>query len=171
MNELNAMREALPASGAISRRDFVAFAAALSSVPLIGGASSAAVRQRHRSDPFTLGVASGDPDAFGFVLWTRLARRPLEPDGGMPAEGVSVQWEVAEDERWWAVAAGKWHTASIPLSMFSAAGFKDQDKKLAQGEIPFVLFFDSQQHDRGLVIDRISVSRSGPGVIEFKAVK
>ncbi|MGH2641090.1 MAG: PhoD-like phosphatase N-terminal domain-containing protein, partial [Actinomycetota bacterium] len=30
--------------------------------------------------PFTLGVASGDPSADGFVLWTRLAPRPLEFD-------------------------------------------------------------------------------------------
>jgi len=32
------------------------------------------------------------------VLWTRLATRPLEPDGGMPPEKVDVQWEIADDE-------------------------------------------------------------------------
>lgn len=48
-------------------------------------------------DPFTLGVASGDPEPDGVVLWTRLAPRPLDPDGGMPRRGVSVRWEVAED--------------------------------------------------------------------------
>ncbi|MFY8113621.1 MAG: PhoD-like phosphatase N-terminal domain-containing protein, partial [Rhabdaerophilum sp.] len=32
-----------------------------------------------RGDPFTLGVASGDPDRTGFVIWTRLAPKPLEP--------------------------------------------------------------------------------------------
>ncbi len=49
--------------------------------------------------PFTLGVASGDPWPDGFVLWTRLARRPLAEDGrgGMPARAVSVRWQVAED--------------------------------------------------------------------------
>jgi phosphodiesterase/alkaline phosphatase D-like protein len=31
-------------------------------------------------DPFTLGVASGDPTPTEVVLWTRLAPRPLEPD-------------------------------------------------------------------------------------------
>ncbi len=50
------------------------------------------------ADPFSLGVASGDPDASSFVLWTRLAPQPLE-GGGMPAEDVEVQWRVAEDER------------------------------------------------------------------------
>ena len=29
------------------------------------------------ADPFTLGVACGDPTSDGFVLWTRLAPRPL----------------------------------------------------------------------------------------------
>ncbi len=49
--------------------------------------------------PFTLGVASGDPVADGVVLWTRLAPDPLVPGGGMPAQPVPVQWEVAADDR------------------------------------------------------------------------
>ncbi len=49
------------------------------------------------ADPFTLGVASGDPAADGFVLWTRLAPDPLT-GGGMPREAVPVSWEVATDE-------------------------------------------------------------------------
>ena len=50
-------------------------------------------------DPFTLGVASGDPEARGVVLWTRLAPRPLAADGlgGMPSRAVSVEWQVAGD--------------------------------------------------------------------------
>src|ERR1700752_2169323 len=35
--------------------------------------------------PFTLGVASGDPEPDGVVLWTRLAPDPLA-GGGMPSE-------------------------------------------------------------------------------------
>ena len=45
-------------------------------------------------DPFTLGVASGDPLADRVVLWTRLAPAPLEPKGGMPRVDVPVRWEV-----------------------------------------------------------------------------
>ncbi|MET8142885.1 alkaline phosphatase D family protein [Sphaerisporangium sp. NPDC005288] len=54
-----------------------------------------------RSDPFTLGVASGDPDHSGFVLWTRLATQPLAEDGmgGMPARPFPVLWQVYSDER------------------------------------------------------------------------
>ncbi len=48
--------------------------------------------------PFSLGVASGDPIPDGVVLWTRLAPRPLEPGGGMPAEAVEVAWQVCDDE-------------------------------------------------------------------------
>ncbi|GII80829.1 phosphodiesterase [Sphaerisporangium rufum] len=51
------------------------------------------------ADPFTLGVASGDPLPDGFVLWTRLAPAPLAEDGrgGMPPVPVPVHWEVAAD--------------------------------------------------------------------------
>jgi len=54
-----------------------------------------------RQDPFTLGVASGDPWPDGFVLWTRLAVDPLADDGlgGMPNRAYAVQWQVATDER------------------------------------------------------------------------
>ncbi|MFD0688758.1 alkaline phosphatase D family protein [Actinomadura fibrosa] len=67
-------------------------------------AASAAPAPRGRAlpgDPFTLGVASGDPAADGFVLWTRLALNPHAEDGlgGMPSRIVPVRWEVASDER------------------------------------------------------------------------
>ncbi|NKE58265.1 alkaline phosphatase [Lentzea sp. PSKA42] len=53
------------------------------------------------TDPFTLGVASGDPTYDGVVLWTRLAPTPLAEDGmgGMPSRVVDVKWEIALDER------------------------------------------------------------------------
>jgi len=48
-------------------------------------------------DPFTLGVASGDPTPQSVILWTRLAPLPLL-GGGMPDEGFDVRWEVSTDE-------------------------------------------------------------------------
>jgi alkaline phosphatase D len=50
--------------------------------------------------PFTLGVAAGEPQPTGVVLWTRLARAPLSEDGlgGMPATDLDVEWQLAEDE-------------------------------------------------------------------------
>ena len=50
------------------------------------------------TDPFRIGVGSGDPLPESVVLWTRLAPEPLTPDGGMSEETVSVRWEVATDE-------------------------------------------------------------------------
>ncbi|MHA5053259.1 alkaline phosphatase D family protein [Streptomyces sp. SD15] len=50
--------------------------------------------------PFTLGVASGEPDHESVVLWTRLAPDPLDAStGGMPAVPALVEWEVALDEQ------------------------------------------------------------------------
>ena len=54
--------------------------------------------------PFMLGVASGDPWPDGFVIWTRLAPRPLEEHGGMPHAAVPVGWEVSEDARFTRIA-------------------------------------------------------------------
>jgi alkaline phosphatase D len=54
---------------------------------------------RFQGDPFTLGVASGDPLPDSVVLWTRLAPDPLEPSGGMPDQSVPVLYEVATDEK------------------------------------------------------------------------
>jgi alkaline phosphatase D len=48
------------------------------------------------SDPFTLGVASGDPATGGVILWTRLAPDPLA-GGGMPDGDVDVAWDIARD--------------------------------------------------------------------------
>jgi len=48
------------------------------------------------NDPFQLGVASGDPVADGFVIWTRLAPDPFDPQALAP-EAIPVAWEVAAD--------------------------------------------------------------------------
>lgn len=76
--------------------DKAAWAAGLSMLPVWG--QPAAARVRGETSPFALGVASGDPAPDGFVLWTRLAPRPLQADGGMPPETVPVGWEIARDD-------------------------------------------------------------------------
>ena len=84
---------------AFQRRQFLLGSATLASAGWLSGKVVGAVA-RHASlpeYPFQLGVASGDPDEHGFVIWTRLAPDPLN-GGGMPATPVAVQWEVAHDE-------------------------------------------------------------------------
>jgi alkaline phosphatase D len=51
---------------------------------------------RFTSDPFALGVASGDPSADGVVLWTRLCPDPLDPDG-LGDQAFEVGYTVAAD--------------------------------------------------------------------------
>jgi alkaline phosphatase D len=56
-------------------------------------------RATFADDPFSLGVASGDPTASSVMLWTRIAPKPLEPDGGYAGPRLSLRWEVADDEQ------------------------------------------------------------------------
>ncbi len=94
---LEDLPKALQHEGGLSRRLFLAYAASLSSIPLLSRYASAAPAHVFASDPFTFGVASGDPDHESVILWTRLAPKPLEPGGGMPKAPVEVHWEIAED--------------------------------------------------------------------------
>lgn len=90
---------------AIDRRAFLGLtgAAGAGVAAAIAGLSSAPAwaAPDFTDEPFTLGVASGDPLPDGVVLWTRLAPNPLASDGtgGMPPRVVPVVWQVAEDEQ------------------------------------------------------------------------
>ncbi|MEU3660682.1 alkaline phosphatase D family protein [Streptomyces sp. NPDC032940] len=89
----------------LGRRRFLtvtAAAAALAfttNLPALGAVAARARTARITKDPFTLGVASGDPLPDSVLLWTRLAPEPFLADGGMGTERVAVEWEVALDER------------------------------------------------------------------------
>ncbi|PPK93737.1 alkaline phosphatase D [Kineococcus xinjiangensis] len=80
----------------LARRTLLGGGAALGAGLLTAGARP---QDRPLGDPFTLGVASGDPTPDGVVLWTRLAPQPDAEDGcgGMPDHPVPVQWELAAD--------------------------------------------------------------------------
>jgi len=86
--------------GLVNRRTFLVGSASLAVAVMgrervMGSVKRAVVFSGYS---FQLGVASGDPSADGFVLWTRLAPEPLAGDGGMAPEAVEVGWQVAEDE-------------------------------------------------------------------------
>lgn len=98
MLDLRCLDEAIRYEGGLSRRLFLAYGTALSAIPLLGVSSRVRGSTSFESDPFTLGVASGDPDSTSVVLWTRLAPQPLDPNGGLDPEAIEVQWEVAEDD-------------------------------------------------------------------------
>ncbi len=73
-------------------------AAAISGLALLP-ASRILAAPVFQSYPFQLGVASGEPEPDGFVIWTRLAPEPFEIGHGMPAATVEVEWQVASDRR------------------------------------------------------------------------
>ena len=50
--------------------------------------------RRADTDPFTLGIASGDPSPDGFVLWTRLVGTAVEP---LDRGAVEVRYEIGTD--------------------------------------------------------------------------
>jgi alkaline phosphatase D len=84
----------------LTRRRLLAAAGAMAATAIATPLRSKVAygQPRFAAYPFALGVASGDPVADGFVLWTRLAPDPLN-GGGMSPEAVPVRWEVAEDAR------------------------------------------------------------------------
>lgn len=85
--------------GAITRRDILRASFGLAALAFVPAARAQSAKARFVGDPFTLGVASGYPTPDGISLWTRLAPRPLQPDGGIDRdEWVAVVWQVAEDE-------------------------------------------------------------------------
>ncbi len=81
----------------IERRRFLQLAAAVAISPTVLQCDRYARAKSFGNDPFTLGVASGEPSHDGFVIWTRLAPDPLN-GGGMTPEPVQVHWQVAKDE-------------------------------------------------------------------------
>jgi alkaline phosphatase D len=96
------------AGNGLGRRS-VLFAAAGTGLLIAGDRSASATQTPDRQtrstalrlgNPFTLGIASGEPTPDGIVLWTRLAPYPYAEDGqgGMPDRDVPVEWELAEDD-------------------------------------------------------------------------
>jgi alkaline phosphatase D len=85
----------------IDRRRFLQYAtggvgASISLALLPGQGLSAPPRLN--DNPFTLGVASGDPAPDGIVLWTRLAPEPTDPSA-LGTQEIPVAWRVATDDR------------------------------------------------------------------------
>ncbi|ONF95735.1 alkaline phosphatase D family protein [Sphingomonas jeddahensis] len=84
----------------LARRHFLVAGLVGAPALLVSGRALAA------TDPFALGVASGEPLPDGFVIWTRIAAEPLAEDGsGGCRTPVPVRWEVAEDDRFARIVA------------------------------------------------------------------
>jgi alkaline phosphatase D len=88
-----------------SRRSLLGGAIGASALLAVPGTARGSARVSGAfGEPFTLGVASGDPLPDSVVLWTRLAPDPLNA-GSMPNQAVPVEWEMAHDEAFRRIAA------------------------------------------------------------------
>jgi alkaline phosphatase D len=91
--------------GRVTRRELLALGGGFAGLLAFGASPATAWASRalprggvSGANPFTLGVASGEPLDTGVVLWTRLAPNPLF-GGGMSEAAVTVRWEIATDDR------------------------------------------------------------------------
>jgi alkaline phosphatase D len=88
----------------VSRRDWQRRALALALTPWLGAGAQAQLNQgsamgsglRWQVDPFSLGVASGQPQSGSVVLWTRL--HITEADAALQAQTIALVCEVFADE-------------------------------------------------------------------------
>ena len=110
----------MPRPFATSRRGFLAISGGAVATAAVYGFSAAPAwaAPSFPQNPFTLGVASGDPTSGGVVLWTRLAPEPQAPDGmgGMPPYQVQVSWQVATDPDFRTVVKAGRETATPELA-------------------------------------------------------
>lgn len=98
-------RRLLTDAEAMNRRQLIGLARNIAAVAIASPLTSRiAWAHQFSENPFTLGVASGDPVADGFVLWTRLAPDPLT-GGGAGADSIPVAYEVARDPRFLNIVA------------------------------------------------------------------
>ena len=101
------MAQSKSKGSSIDRRQFLqhtwhGVGASLSLALLSGGDLFAA--KPLGDNPFTLGVASGDPFPDGIVLWTRLAPDPADPMS-LGRRSIPVGWRVATDSNMRGVVA------------------------------------------------------------------
>src|SRR2546430_16787434 len=101
----------------MNRRALLGATARLAALAALGqlGACTQPGPFKFDRDPFTLGVASGDPLPDGVVLWTRLAPDPLA-GGRMATAPVDVDWLVPQAEAMTDVARSGTYAATSALA-------------------------------------------------------
>jgi hypothetical protein len=96
------------------------------------------------------------------IFFVTRARDSAEPQ---------VVLHIFRDEQLWS-EPGRWRSATVPLSLFKRkVDGRFVDVPPVVGEAPAQLFFSAEENGLQLTIDRIWVSRGGPGKLEINEVK
>ena len=100
----------------MTRREFARVGRDLAGLIALGALGSCrnGPEPRLKSNPFPHGVASGDPDADGVVLWTRVSEQALL-EAGVHERVVPVRWELASDDGFGRIVASGAHDARPEL--------------------------------------------------------
>lgn len=98
------------------------------------------------------------------VLVLALLRSPV-PDSAAHDVQMLQPSEVPDSEHWWDVPAGQWHVASIPLARLSNPVTREHSEA---SSVATAFNFRPQDDACGLTIDRMWLSRGGPGRITFQ---
>jgi ferric-dicitrate binding protein FerR (iron transport regulator) len=101
------------------------------------------------------------PDWFQVFLSTR------SRDADRPA---TATYRFKHERLWWPMTPGQWRTATVPLTAFGRVSDWSEEPPGAD-ELPFEILFSSKDNNLSLVIDRIWVTRGGPGEFQNSEVE
>lgn len=106
----------------------------------------------HDDTHLHLALSMQEPGWFNILILTRTSKG--DPPG--------FAGNFIFDEPVWTGRPGQWGTLTIPLSQFRSLqpGRDDFDDA-----VPFQLVLSSPDRDRGLIVDRIRITRGGPGKV------
>jgi len=89
----------------MKRRNFILSSLMAAALPIKSAGNE---KRNFKGSPFSLGVASGDCTTDGFVLWTRLAPDPSQPDGGLGPGEIPVSWMLSRDPKMKKIVRSGW---------------------------------------------------------------
>jgi hypothetical protein len=96
------------------------------------------------------------------IFFVTRARAPAEPE---------VVLHIFRNSQLWS-EPGRWRSATVPLSLFKRkVDGRFADVPPVAGEAPAQLFFSAEENGLQLTIDRIWVTRGGPGQLQINEVK
>jgi ferric-dicitrate binding protein FerR (iron transport regulator) len=101
------------------------------------------------------------PDWFQIFLSTR------SQQGDRPS---TATYRFKDERCWWPLTPGAWRTATVPLAAFGRVSDWSEQPP-SPDELPFEILFTSKDNDLSLIIDRIWITRGGPGTFQVSGAE